>query len=74
MKAENKAIRNFGKVVRQLREQHGLTQEDLGDLIGKDRAYVSQVERGVKNVTITTMVLLANALNAEIRFAEQSLF
>jgi len=36
----------LGRRIRELREQRGLTQEQLGDLIGKDQNYVSQLERG----------------------------
>ena len=74
MKPETRAIKNFGKTVRQLRDERGLSQEQLAELLYKDRAYISQVERGQKNVTLKTMVLIAKSLNVDISFAGNILF
>lgn len=37
---------SLGARIRELREQRGLTQDELASLIGKDQNYVSQLERG----------------------------
>ena len=74
MKPETRAIKNFGKTVRQLRDERGLSQEELAELLDKDRAYISQVERGQKNVTLKTMVLIAKSLDVDISFAGNILF
>lgn len=74
VKAATRAQKNFGKTLRRLRDERGLTQEDLADLLRKDRAYISQLERGVKNVTLRTMVLIAEALEVDITFADAALF
>ena len=55
----------FGKRVGQLRLERGLSQEDLGELAGLDRTYVSSAENGRRNVTITTIYKLAAALGVE---------
>ena len=70
VKAETRAIKKFGNTLRKLRLERGLTQDELAELLDKDRAYVSQLERGLKNVTLKTMVQIATGLNVDIRFAD----
>jgi transcriptional regulator with XRE-family HTH domain len=48
--------------VRRARAMAGLSQEALAHQAGLDRTYVSQVERGKRNVTITVLARLAAAL------------
>ena len=52
----------FGIVLRGLREQRGLSQEDLADIAGYHRTYVSILERGLKAPTLTTISRLSDAL------------
>ncbi len=52
----------FGAKVRRLREDAGLTLEQLGGRCGMQLAYVSRVERGEKDVQLSTIVRLACAL------------
>lgn len=52
----------FGKVVRQLRIQKGLSQEKLADLCGLDRTYISLIERGLRQPTLKTIFSIANSL------------
>ena len=52
----------FGAKVRRLRDEAGLTLEQLGDRCDMDAAYVSRVEQGHKDVQLTTIVRLACAL------------
>lgn len=51
-----------GRNVRQLREEAGLSQEKLALEAGLDRTYVSGVERGVRNPTVTVVARLAASL------------
>lgn len=53
----------FGKVLRRLRKEAGLTQEQLGQEADLQRNYVSLMERGVNQPTITTLFKVAKALN-----------
>lgn len=48
--------------VRQIREERGWSQEELGELADVHRTYVSQVERGMRNPTIEIVARLAKAL------------
>jgi transcriptional regulator with XRE-family HTH domain len=56
-------LRGFGRAVREAREALGWSQEDLGFEAELDRTYVSGIERGVRNPTLRTVLVLAGALN-----------
>jgi len=49
----------LGQNVRQLREAKGWSQEDYADRAGIHRTYVSDIERGRRNPTITVVEKLA---------------
>lgn len=51
--------------VRRRREEMGLSQERLAGEAGLDRTYVSQVERGVRNVSLDCLDKLARGLSTE---------
>lgn len=53
----------FGKVLRELREANQLSQEKLAEYCELDRTYISLLERGLRQPTITTIFKLAKALN-----------
>jgi transcriptional regulator with XRE-family HTH domain len=52
----------FGQVVRELREEQGLSQEELGNRTGLHRNHVGQVERGELTPTLKSVEALADAL------------
>ncbi len=52
----------LGANVRRLRVEKGWTQEDYADRAGIHRTYVSDIERGRRNPTITVVEKLAKAL------------
>jgi len=56
-----------GLKIRIIREDTGLSQEELGTLAGLHRAYVGQVERGGKNVGLKNLEKIAKALNVRVR-------
>ncbi len=53
----------FGKVLRKIRMEKSLSQEELAHLCGLDRTYISLMERGKRKPTINTIFALAIALN-----------
>ena len=55
----------LGSNVRKLREAKGWSQEDLGEKSDLHRTYVSGIERGVRNPTLTIIFKLAGALGVE---------
>jgi len=57
----------FGKRVRELRNEMGISQEELAYRAGLHRTYIGMIERGEKNITIKNIEKLANALAVEIK-------
>lgn len=55
----------FGDVLKQLRNEKGISQEELGFESGYHRTYISMLERGKKSPSLKTLFQLANALNVE---------
>lgn len=55
----------FGRVLRDLRKQAGLTQEQLGFEAELERNYISMLERGERQPTLTTLVKLARPLQSK---------
>lgn len=53
----------FGKVLRRLREAAGLTQEQFGFEADLRRTYVSILELGQQQPSLTTILKIAQALN-----------
>ncbi|KCZ53628.1 hypothetical protein HY29_16615 [Hyphomonas beringensis] len=58
--------KRFGKKLRALREEQGWSQEEFADRAGLHRTYVSAVERGVRNPTLSVLERLAKALGVSI--------
>jgi transcriptional regulator with XRE-family HTH domain len=55
----------FGKRLRELRFERGLSQEKLGELAGLDRTYISSADAGRRNVSLKTIYKMAEALGVE---------
>lgn len=52
----------FGRALRELRSERGITQERLALDAELNRGYYSGVERGVRNVSLTNIARIASAL------------
>jgi transcriptional regulator with XRE-family HTH domain len=59
-------IDTLAENIRRLRRQHNLSQEELADTCGLHRTYVGSVERGERNVTLSSLELLAKALSVSV--------
>ncbi len=59
---ETSIQRKFGQRLREVRKQKGTSQEKLAADAGVSRTYVSDIERGARNVSLTTVEGLAAAL------------
>ena len=57
----------FGKRVKLLRLQAGLSQEAFALKCGLDRTYISGIERGLRNPTLEVIALIASGLGIEIK-------
>ncbi|OPY06472.1 MAG: helix-turn-helix protein [Syntrophus sp. PtaB.Bin001] len=58
-------MKAFGLVLRNLRQDHGLSQEELGFKSGYHRTYISLLERGRKSPSLQTIFDLSVALNID---------
>ena len=56
----------FGQRIRTLRKERGWSQEELAELSGLDRTYISGIERGLRNVALRNIEALAKALEVSI--------
>jgi transcriptional regulator with XRE-family HTH domain len=56
----------FGEVLKQLRREQGLTQEELGEAAGCHRAHVSFMERGLKSPTLNMIYQVAEAFGITV--------
>jgi transcriptional regulator with XRE-family HTH domain len=52
----------YGRALRELRTEAGISQERLAQLAGLDRTYVSGIERGERNPSLANILKLADAL------------
>ena len=55
-----------GACIRKLRDERDWSQEELAERAGLHRTYVSAVERGVRNPTISVLGRLAAALGVSV--------
>lgn len=59
--------KQLGKRVRMLREQEGWSQEEFAHQSGLARSFAGAIERGEKDLRLTTLVKLANTFQISIR-------
>ncbi|MCK9450626.1 MAG: helix-turn-helix domain-containing protein [Bacteroidales bacterium] len=58
----------LGKMIKTARVERNLTQEELGKLVGVQKAQISKLERSANSATIDTVIKVFKALKAEINF------
>ncbi len=59
----------LGQMIKSARKHRKLTQAQLGDLVGVQKAQISKLERNAKNVTVETILKVFRALKANVRFS-----
>lgn len=64
--SRKKILLALGLLVKQQRTAIGISQEELGFRANLDRTYISGVERGVRNPSITALVNLASGLGITV--------
>ena len=58
----------LGKMIKSARQERHLTQEELGKLVGVQKAQISKLESSANSATIDTILKVFGALKAEINF------
>ncbi len=57
----------IGKAIKRTRQERNLTQEELGKLIGVQKAQISRLESNASNATIDTLIRVFTALKAKVK-------
>lgn len=60
--------KKLGKRIREERLRLNLTQEHLSEDIGISTAYLGQIERGERNITLDKLITLTNRLGVTVDF------
>jgi ribosome-binding protein aMBF1 (putative translation factor) len=60
----------FGEIIKSRRKELNLSQNELAEMIGKKRPYISRIENG-EDIRISNFALIANALNLNIQLTAQ---
>ena len=58
----------LGRMIKTARQERNLTQEQLGELIGVQKAQISKLESSANSATIDTILKVFKALKADIHF------
>ena len=62
MVTEDDYIKSLGVQIRKIREQKNLSQQSLADLCNMPKSTIARVERAEVNVTLKTLIKIANAI------------
>ena len=58
----------LGEKLKQLRKERQLTQDQLGKIIGVQKAQISKLESGNNSATISTVIKVFQAMQASVKF------
>lgn len=58
----------LGQMIKKARQERNLTQEQLGELVGVQKAQISKLESSANSATIDTILKVFKALKADIHF------
>ncbi|HBI57696.1 MAG: helix-turn-helix transcriptional regulator [Duncaniella sp.] len=67
METDKLLLKTFGITVQTLRKGLGLSQEELAYRAGFHRTYIGMIERAERNITLSNLKRLADALEVEIK-------
>ena len=56
----------IGKAIKETRKERNLTQEELGKLVGVQKAQISRLESNASNATMDTLLKVFSALKAKV--------
>lgn len=62
----NNILVDFGKRIKELRVEKGLTQEQFAELSGLHKNYIGMVERGERNPSLKNIEVIAKTFNISI--------
>lgn len=56
----------FGRAIRRIREERGMTQDEAAEKCGLHRTYYSGIERGIRNVALVNIGRIAKGLKTTL--------
>ena len=65
-KSKSQIMTALGRLIKQRRIKLGISQEELGFRSKLDRIYISGLERGVRNPSLTALVSLAGGIGISV--------
>lgn len=57
----------LGEMIKKARKEQNLTQAQLGELVGVQKAQISKIETNAKDVRFSTIMRVFNALKAKVK-------
>jgi len=57
----------IGSAIKRTRKERNMTQEELGKLIGVQKAQISRLEKNTNNVTVETLLRVFTGLRAKVK-------
>ena len=60
----------FGEIIKNRRKELNMTQENLAEIVGKKRPYISRIENG-EDIKLSNFALIANALGLSIEITTE---
>lgn len=67
METDITLLKEFGLKVQQRRKELGISQEELAYRAGFHRTYIGMIERAERNITLSNLKRLADALQVDIK-------
>lgn len=58
----------IGQIIKSIRQEQNMTQEELGELVGVKKAQISKIENSLTDARFDTILKVFRALNAKINF------
>lgn len=58
----------LGEAIRDARKKRNLTQQQLGEIVGVQKAQISKIENSMKDARLDTILKVFNALDAKVFF------
>ena len=62
----NKISKKLGQNLKRIRTQKGISQGDISRKLNMDRGYISRLENGMKNPTLSTIQKIADFLEVSV--------
>ena len=59
-------MRNYKALIRQKRQEKGISQNQLAKLVGISQPYMNQIETGVRNPTLPTLMKICEILDISL--------